>query len=108
MTESLGRYLEAARVQAGHSLRHLARATGLSFSSLYRILNDEVERPSAANLAALARALDLPVSEVFARAGITGLADLDTLLRAEYGLSDQAIAEIHAIIDADRQKGEKP
>ncbi|WP_214320579.1 helix-turn-helix domain-containing protein [Nonomuraea sediminis] len=110
MTDSLGRYLEAARVQAGHSLRHLARTTGLPLSSLYRIINDEVERPSAANLMQLARALDLNPAEVFARAGIEGpLTDLDTLLRTEYDLPDQAIADIHAIIAANTTpKGECP
>ncbi|MBN6052602.1 helix-turn-helix transcriptional regulator, partial [Nonomuraea sp. RK-328] len=109
MTDSLGRYLEAARVEAGYSLRRLVRESGLSLSSLYRILNDEVERPSAANLMQLARALDLSPAPVFARAGIAGpLTDLDTLLRTEYRLSEQAIADIHAIIAAERpQQGDR-
>jgi transcriptional regulator with XRE-family HTH domain len=88
---TLGQYLDAARKNAHYSLRKLAQATGIPMSSINRLLKDEVEHPSATNLMRVARVLDLPPAQVFAHAGITDVsapADLETLLRSEYGLPD--------------------
>ncbi|MGW4475845.1 helix-turn-helix domain-containing protein [Nonomuraea sp. NPDC004354] len=105
---TLGQYLDAARKHARYSLRQLAQESGITLSSLYRLLSDDVDRPSTVNLMRLAQVLDLNPADVFARAGVNAPSpDLDTLLRSEYGLPDQAIAQIHAIIAAHApQQGE--
>ncbi|WP_327089232.1 helix-turn-helix domain-containing protein [Nonomuraea sp. NBC_01738] len=107
---SLGQYLEEARKQARYTLRQLATESGITLSSIYRLISDDVDRPSTENLMTLAKVLHLDPAEVFARAGISAPStDLDTLLRSQYGLPDQAIAQIHAIIAANAdQKGERP
>ena len=94
---TLGQRLEEARRDSGHSLRKLAEATGIPMSSINRLLKDEVEGPSPANLVRLAKALDLNPSELFALAGLP-YPDLDDLLRNGYGLPEEAIVEIRAII----------
>jgi transcriptional regulator with XRE-family HTH domain len=107
---TLGQYLDASRQQARLSLRGLEQASGIPRSTLNRLLKDEVEFPSAATLMRLSKVLDLKPADVFAHAGITSpptSSDLETLLRDEYGLSDQAIGKIHDIIATD-QKGDRP
>lgn len=94
---TLGRRLDEARRNAGYSLRKLAQATGIPMSSINRLLKDEVERPSAANLVRLAQVLNLKPGELFSLAGLP-YPDLDELLREGYGLPEDAIAEVRAIV----------
>jgi transcriptional regulator with XRE-family HTH domain len=94
---TLGQRLEAARGDAGYSLRKLAEVTGIPMSSINRLMKDEVAEPSPTSLVRLARVLDLTPSELFALAGLP-YPDLDDLLRNGYGLPAGAIAEIKAII----------
>jgi transcriptional regulator with XRE-family HTH domain len=95
---TLGQRLETARGDAGYSLRKLAEVTGIPMSSINRLLKDEVAEPSPASLVRLAKVLDLTPSELFALAGLP-YPDLDDLLRNGYGLPEEAITEIRAIID---------
>ncbi len=94
---TLGRRLEQARRDSGHSLRGLAEATGIPMSSINRLLKDEVDEPSPTSLVRLAKVLDLNPSELFGLAGLP-YPELDDLLRNGYGLPDEAIQEIRAII----------
>lgn len=102
---TLGGRLEEARRDAGLSLRQLAQATGIPMSSINRLLKDEVERPSPANLVRLAKVLELNPSELFTLAALP-FPDLDDLLRTGYGLPEDAIAEIRAIIAAHSDREE--
>jgi transcriptional regulator with XRE-family HTH domain len=94
---SLGRRLEAAREEAGYTLRKLAEVTGVPMSSINRLLKDEVAEPSPTYLVELAKVLDLNPSELFALAGLP-YPDLDDVLRNVYGLPDEIITEIHSLI----------
>ena len=108
---TLGQYLEAARTDAGMSLRQLAAASGIHPSSVNRLLKDEVEAPSPDHIMKLATALDLTASDLFLMAGLPipqKLPSVDAMLRAEYGLSEEGLAEakrqIEAIADEERDK----
>lgn len=112
-TPTLGQHLEAARQEAGYSLRQLAALSGLAMSSVNRLLKDEVEQPSPEHLAALARALELNATDLFLLAGLPvprEAASLEIMLRKNYGVSDQELPalkrQIEALI-ADSQKRSK-
>jgi hypothetical protein len=111
---TLGQYLEQSRQQAGLSLRQLAAASGVHPSSVNRLLHDEVDEPLPDHLMGLAQALDVRASDLFLLAGLPiprELPSVDVMLRAEYGLSEQGLAEakrqIAAIAKAERGKSPK-
>ena len=94
---TLGQHLEAARQQAGYSLRQLARLSGLHPSAVNRLLKDEVEQPAPDNLIALARALELNETDLFLLAGLPVPqegASLTMMLRKGYGISDEQVPEL--------------
>lgn len=110
-TQTLGQYLEAARQEAGYSLRQLASLSGLAMSSVNRLLKDEVEQPSPEHLAALARALELNQTDLFLLAGLpvpTEAASLDIMLRKGYGVSDDELPALKREIEALIAKHHKP
>ena len=94
---TLGQRLDEARGRAGYNMRKLAEVTGIPMTSIFRLIKDEIAEPSPTSLVRLAEALDLNPSELFALAGLPH-PGLDDLLRNQYGLPDEAIAEIHAVI----------
>lgn len=100
---TLGQHLEAARQEAGYSLRQLAALSGLAMSSVNRLLKDEVEHPQADHLTALARALELNATDLFLLAGLPvpdQAASLDIMLRKGYGVSDEELPELKREIEA--------
>lgn len=108
---TLGQHLEQARQENGLSLRQLAAASGIHPSSVNRLLKDEVEAPSPEHLMGLAQALDIRASDLFLLAGLpipSELPTVDAMLRAEYDLSDEGLAEakrhIAAIAEDEREK----
>lgn len=108
---TLGQYLEQARAEAGLSLRQLAASAGVHYSSVNRLLKDEVEEPVPDHLMGLAQALDLKATDLFLLAGLPipkELPSVEAMLRAEYGLSEQGLAEakrhIESIAAAERSK----
>lgn len=113
---SLGQYLEQAREEAGCSIRQLVAATGIPQTTINRLLKDEVEKPNPEHLTRLADALELNASDLFMVAGLPipqGMPSIDALLRTEYDLPDEAVAEakrnIQAIVekyDAERPKSQ--
>lgn len=113
----LGQYLEQAREDAGISLRQLVAATGIPQTTINRLLKDEVEKPNPEHLTRLADALELNASDLFMVAGLPipqGMPSIEALLRAEYSLPEEAVAEakrnIQAIVekyDAGRPKSQQ-
>lgn len=74
--KSLGVYLHSARKDKGLSTSVLAERTGLTRTIVLRIEHGDVEKPSPHKLAALANALSLPLSDIYSRAGYTGLSEV--------------------------------
>jgi len=98
----LHEYIRQQREQRGLSIRRLAAAAGLDFSYLAEIERGGVERPGPTSLSKLATALELPLRELFTRAGYDTPRDLPTFapyLRAKYDLPDAAIAELAAAFE---------
>jgi transcriptional regulator with XRE-family HTH domain len=94
--QTVGSVLETARHAAGLSIRELAGLTDMSKSALERLLSDQIERPPADRLVRLARVLELNAADLFLLAGLPlpeKLPSLDVMLRTEYGLPPEAIAE---------------
>ncbi|MBZ5735123.1 helix-turn-helix domain-containing protein [Nocardioides sp. TRM66260-LWL] len=100
---TLGRYLEAARQDAGLSLRQLAEAADVQLTIVARLMRDEVKKPAPAVLMRLAPVLELRTSDLFLVAGLptpTDLPSVEALLRAEYDLPEDAVAEAKQQIEA--------
>lgn len=99
---TLGQHLEAARLQAGYSLRQLASLSGVHVSVVNRLIKDRVEQPVPEHLVALARALELNATDLFLLAGLPvpdQAASLDIMLRKGYGVSDDEIPELKREIE---------
>ena len=100
---TLGRYLDTARKDAGLSLRQLAELADVHTTIVVRLLRDQMVSPKPDHLVRLASALELRASELFMLAGVPVPQDLPTveaLLRTEYDLPEDAIAEAKQHIDA--------
>jgi transcriptional regulator with XRE-family HTH domain len=100
---TLGRYLEAARQEAGLSLRQLAEAADVQKTIVARLLRDDVKKPTPAILMRLATVLELRTSDLFLMAGLpipTELPSVEALLRTEYDLPEDAVAEAKQQIEA--------
>lgn len=99
---TLGEYLERARAAAGLSIRQLEAATGIPRSTIAHLLKDRVRRPDIRHLTKLARALGANPADLFVLVGFPAsptLPGLEAVLRAEYALPDEGIAEIIRYID---------
>jgi transcriptional regulator with XRE-family HTH domain len=99
---TLGSVLRAAREQHGLDRRQLARLVEVAPSQITRWEAD-AKVPLSKSLVALARQLELRASELFELAGKPippDLANLPAMLRAEYDLPAEAIAEIQKHIQA--------
>ncbi len=103
---TLGQVLRQAREAASLSIRQLEATSGVGRMAIQRLEQDEVEKPAADHLLHLAQALELNETDLFLLAGLPvpkRTASLDIMLRKEYGLPPEAIAEakrnIQDIID---------
>lgn len=96
-----GTYLKQLRLARHLGIRELARKADVNYSVLARLEHGE-RRPRPDTLKALAGALGIPVTDLFAQAGYLTPADLPNLnayLRVCYGdLSDDNLASIDAYI----------
>lgn len=93
---TLGAYIRAARERANFSLRNIEQITGIARNTLHRLEMDEIDKPDARALGALADALEINASDLFALLGITPSRELPSLtpyLRAKYKLPPEAAAE---------------
>ncbi|SPX87803.1 helix-turn-helix domain-containing protein [Mycobacteroides abscessus] len=99
-TVTLGMRLRMARQTHGLTGRQLAQLVNVAASQISRWEQDAAT-PSPHGLIRLAQTLELPASELFTLADIPLPTDhemLATMLRTEYGLSPEAIAEIQTHI----------
>lgn len=102
LPNTLGKYLEAGRHEAGFSLRQLAKATGIHESAVNRLLKDEVAKPSAEHVQQLVRVLELNLTDALAYIGVVrprGLPDTRLYLREKQGLKGQALDEATKAVD---------
>ena len=103
-----GTYIKQVRQEKGLSSRALARAVGVNDSTIVRIEQGAIEAPRPNLLRAIARELDLPLSDVFAQADYVTPNDLPTFapyLRAKYGeLPPAAVAELQQSFDRIAQR----
>lgn len=94
----LGRLLYERRQALGLSTRQLEQASGVDDTSIIRLERGSLQRPTMDKLDKLAAALELPIEDVLATAGLTrpdGLPSLRPYLRAKYPqLPRQAEAEL--------------
>src|SRR5438067_369994 len=65
----LGRLLQQRREEFGFTQYYLAQQTGIDRSVLGRIETGAIRQPDPRKLATLAKALDLPVTELYQLAG---------------------------------------
>lgn len=113
----LGAFLRQAREAAGLSKLQLEAMSGVGRMTIQRLESDYYDEPSPDDLVRLARALELNETDLFLLAGLPvakRAASLDVMLRTEYGLPPEAIAEakqniadIVAKYDS-RQSGSQP
>lgn len=94
----LGAFLRQARHSKGLSTRQLSRQTGVDQSLVVRIEGGQLKNPRANTLAAMATALELSVSDVYALADYlppTELPSFMPYLRAKYGeLPAEAVEQL--------------
>jgi transcriptional regulator with XRE-family HTH domain len=92
----LGAFLQRAREDAGLSKLQLEATSGVGRMTIQRLETDYYQEPSPDDLVRLARALELNETDLFLLAGLPvprDTASLDVMLRTEYGLPPEAIAE---------------
>jgi transcriptional regulator with XRE-family HTH domain len=112
--QKLGQFLSARRKAIGISMRELARQIGSSISTIVTLEAGTNLNPMPDTLKAIARVLDLSVSDVFVTADLLPPDELPTLkpyLRAKYhDLDESAIAELERYADqlAKRHGGRGP
>lgn len=86
-THQFGDYLHHEREKRKLTIRGLARKAGLDSGALTRLENGG-RNPSTQTLKALADALEVPLADLFARAGFAtpyNLPTMDSYLHARYG-----------------------
>jgi transcriptional regulator with XRE-family HTH domain len=93
-----GKYIKQQRQAKGLSSRALARAIGVNDATIVRIEQGAIEAPRPNLLSAIARELDLPLSDVFAYADYVVPQELPSFtpyLRAKYGeLPPEAVEQL--------------
>ena len=100
---SLGGILRAARLEAGLSVRQVARIAGLTHGYLTKLENDQIDNPAAVYLQRLAEALELDASDLLVFIGIEAASTLPSprvYFRRKFGLSDAEAERLsHLIAD---------
>lgn len=98
---SLGVRLRTARLEAGLSIRQLARAAGINHSYLVKLENDQNDNPSAAHLQRLADVLEIDASDLLSFIGVEPSSTLPSpriYFRRKFGLSDAEAARLSRLI----------
>lgn len=99
--QQLGDTIRAAREAQGLTVRALGEAAKVSASMVTRLETAQLPDPRANHLAALARALQIDVEDLYAYAGLTAaeaLPELPAYLRAKYNLPPTAAARIEELM----------
>ena len=100
MPRTLGETIRTAREAHGLGLRQLARLVNAHPAQVLRWESGETV-PAPKALAAVAEQLELRASDLFKLAGVpvpSDVASLPAMLRADYDLPTEAIADIEAYI----------
>ena len=109
--QSLGQVLRAARLEAGLSVRQVAKLAELTHGYLVKLELDQIENPSAAYLARLADVLELDGSELLKFIGVDPASTLPpprVYLRRKFGLSESEAARLSRLIaDATKPSNSK-
>lgn len=96
-SQELGKHIRRLREDRGLNVRGLAAKAGINDGALSRIENGK-RMPALETLKAIASALDVPLTDLFAMSGYLGAYDLPSLtpyLRARYGhLSEASLTAI--------------
>lgn len=99
--QTLGVKLRAARLEAGLSIRQLAKAAGINHSYLVKLENDQNDNPSAAHLQRLADVLEIDASDLLSFIGVEPPSTLPSphvYFRRKFGLSDAEAARLSRLI----------
>lgn len=102
-TIELGELVQRHRLQRGLPLRALATAAGVNPSWVMRLERGEYVSPDPRSLAALARALEIDVADLYQAAGYEAgreLPGFEPYLRSKYDLPPSAVAELRSHFDA--------
>lgn len=100
-TGGLGPLLRNRRLDLGMSLEAVSERANVDLAGLSRAENSK-KIPQPETLAAIGRALDLPLADLYEAAGYPLPQELPSLrpyLRRAYGVSDQAADEIEAYLE---------
>lgn len=100
--QTLGAILRAARLEAGLSIRQLARAAGINHSYLVKLETDQMDNPSAVYLQRLADVLELDASDLLTFIGVEPSSTLPSprvYFRRKFGLSVAEAAHLSHLID---------
>jgi transcriptional regulator with XRE-family HTH domain len=104
----LAAVLRARREALGLPMRHLEAESGVNIATIVRLEKGTILTPQPETLKALARVLDLPVSDLFAIADWVGKGELPTFmpyLRAKYrDLPEGAACELEAFFEKLRRR----
>lgn len=104
----LARLLKTRREELGLSFRQLENATGIDRSNLHRLESGHIKKPRPDHLGPLSQALNLPLSDLYAIAGLpmpTELPSFSPYLRSKYkDLPSQAQAELDTAFAAIAKK----
>jgi len=108
--KQLGTYVRRARLAKDLSLRGLADMIGVSFSAIRDLEAGRFREPRPAKLAKLARALEVPVEDLYTIVGYTmpeGLPEFGPYLRTKYELSSSEIKQLNKLFEdlAAKKKG---
>jgi transcriptional regulator with XRE-family HTH domain len=99
----LARILRERRDELGYSVRTLAARAGVNLATIVRLERGEILTPQPDTLKALAAALELSVTDLFALAEWLPEGELPNFrpyLRAKYKeLPDEAVAEMEAFFE---------
>lgn len=100
---ALGQLVSSRRIELGWSIRKLASVSGVNVSTVLLLERGDNRTPQGDTLRALARALDIPASDLFTVVEWLPSGELPTVrpyLRAKYReLPEDAVTEIESLID---------
>jgi len=99
--QSLGQVLRAARLEAGLSIRQVARLADINHSYLVKLETDQAEHPSAIYLQRLADVLELDASDLLKFIGVDPASTLPSprvYFRRKFGISEAEAARLSRLI----------
>lgn len=100
--QTLSAYLRAARLEAGLSIRQLARLSGVSHSYLVKLETDQKENPGADKLLRLAEVLEIDPSALLRFIGVEPPSTLPpprVYFRRKFGMSEAEAARLSRLVE---------